>query len=69
MTVRTRDGRVLQQEVNYPLMTPSELEQKFRALVGFRLGDARTLDLDRKLKGILQADNVANLVSDLEIAY
>ena len=68
MTVRTRDGREFQQVVNYPLMTPPELEQKFRSLVGLRLDETRTMDLDRKLKSVEQMDNVAQLVSDLEIA-
>lgn len=69
MTVRTRSGDVFQQEVNYPLMTQPEIEQKFRDLVGLRLDNARTMDLDHKLKGVEKVDNVAKLVSDLGIAY
>ena len=68
MTVRTRGGGVFQQEVNYPLMTQPEIEQKFRELAGLRLDSARTMDLDRKLKEVEKMDNVAKLVSDLEIA-
>ena len=68
MTVRTRSGGVFQQEVNYPLMTQPELEQKFRELVGSRLDKARTMDLDRKLKEIEKIDNVAKLVGDLEVS-
>ena len=69
MTVRTRDGGAFQQAVNYPLMTPSELDQKFQNLVSLRLDQARALDLQRKLKGIERIDNIAQLMSDLEIAY
>lgn len=59
---------MFQQDVNYPLMTQADLEQKFRQLVGFGLDNARTMDLDRKLKAVEQMANVAALVSDLEIA-
>lgn len=69
MTVRTTGGGVFQQEVNYPLMTQPEIEQKFRELVGMRLDSATTMELDRKLKAIETMDNVATLVSALEIAY
>jgi len=60
---------VFQQEVNYPLMTQPEIEQKFRELVRMRLDSATTMELDRKLKAIETMDNVATLVSALEIAY
>ena len=69
MTVRTRDGSEYQTEANHPLMTQSDIEQKFRDLVGLRLDKARTLDIDRKLKEVEAIYNVAKLVSDLEIAY
>jgi len=69
MIVRTRDGSVFKEEVNYPLMTQPEIEQKFRDLVGLRLDNAQMLNLDRRLKGLENIDNVAKLVSDLEIAY
>lgn len=65
MTVRTRNGGVFQEQVSYPLMTQPELEHKFRELVGMRLDNAKTMDLDRKLKRVEQMDNVAKLVSDL----
>jgi 2-methylcitrate dehydratase PrpD len=65
MTVHARDGRVIEQAVNYPLMTQAELEHKFHALVSARLGAARTHELDRKLKGIADAADVASLVDGL----
>ena len=67
MTVRTRKGE-FSQKVSYPLMTQEEIEQKFRTLVGLRLDQARTTELERKLKGLESLDNVATLVSDLELA-
>jgi 2-methylcitrate dehydratase PrpD len=69
MTVRTRDGSVYETEANHPLMTQSDIEQKFQELVGLRLDQARTMDLERKLKEVESIDNVAKLVRDLEIAY
>jgi hypothetical protein len=68
MKVQTRDGSVYQQEFEHPLMTTPEIEQKFHDLVGLRLQHARTMELERKLKSLESIDNVANLVSDLEIA-
>ena len=69
VTVRTRGGGVFQLAGEYPLMTKADLELKFHELAGMRLDKARITDLDRKLKGIEQMDNVANLVSDLEMSY
>ena len=68
MTVRTRGGGVFQLAVDYPLMTQADLERKFFELAGMRMDKARIMDLDRKLKGVEQMDNVAKLVEALEIA-
>ncbi|MGH8056105.1 MAG: hypothetical protein ACREOH_02540 [Candidatus Entotheonellia bacterium] len=67
LTVRTRRGEVLRQELRYPLMTEEELEQKFRDLVGLRLESRRVADLDRKLQAIEAVGNVAPLISELEL--
>ncbi len=69
ITVRTVDGKTYQQQASYPLMTQEELEHKFKALAGLRLDAAKTAALDRKLKDVAGMDNVAKLVSDLQIAY
>ena len=68
MTVRTRNGGAHDIETDHPLMTTPEIEQKFRDLAGLRLDQARRTELERKLKTIESIDNVAKLVSDLEIA-
>jgi hypothetical protein len=69
LTVRTRSGEVLRQELRYPLMTEAEIEQKFRYLVGLRLDGRRVADLDRKLKAIEAVDDVAPLIRELELDY
>lgn len=68
MTIRTRNGAEYRQKVSYPLMTQQEIEQKFRELVGLRLDNSRTLELERKLKAVDTLDNVAKLVDDLQMA-
>jgi hypothetical protein len=67
MTIRTKSGDVFHQDVNYPLMTQADLEQKFHELVRLRVDEARTVELDRKLKSVEAMANVAALVADLEI--
>ncbi|MFQ6030622.1 MAG: MmgE/PrpD family protein [Dehalococcoidia bacterium] len=69
ISVRTRDGAVLQQDLRYPLMSEEELQQKFRNLVGLRLDSTKVADLESKLKGVESADNVASLISEMEVAY
>jgi hypothetical protein len=69
LTVRTRRGEVLRQALRYPLMTEAEIQQKFRDLVGLRLDSRRVTDLDRKLKAIESVENVAPLISELEVDY
>ena len=67
LTVRTRSGAVLRQELRYPLMTAAEFQQKFRDLVGLRLESRRVADLERQLKGIESMEHVAPLIRALEV--
>ena len=67
ITVRTRGGEVIQQDLRYPLMSEDELQEKFRALVGLRLSADRVLDLEQKLLAVEQVDNVAPLFQQLEV--
>jgi hypothetical protein len=67
LTVRTRSGEVLRQDLRYPLMTAAEIEQKFRDLVGLRLESRRVADLERQLKAIESVGNVAPLIRMLEL--
>jgi hypothetical protein len=67
LTVRTRSGEALRQELRYPLMTEAEIQQKFRDLVGLRLESRRMADLERQIKGIESIENVAPLIRALEL--
>jgi len=67
LTVRTRSGEVLRQELRYPLMTAAEIQQKFRDLMGLRLDSRRVADLYLKLKAIESVGNVAPLIRELEV--
>jgi 2-methylcitrate dehydratase PrpD len=67
LTVRTRSGQELRQELRYPLMTAAEIEQKFRTLVGLRLESRKVADLERQLKAIESVENVAPLICELEL--
>jgi hypothetical protein len=67
LTVRTRSGEVLRQDLRYPLMTETEIQQKFRDLVGLRLESRRVADLERQLKGIESMEHVAPLIRALEV--
>ena len=69
LTVRTRNGETLKQDLRYPLVSQEELDQKFRNLVGLRLESDRVADLEKKLKAIETAENVAPLVGELAIDY
>jgi 2-methylcitrate dehydratase PrpD len=69
VTVRTRNGQTLRQELRYPLMSEAEIQQKFRNLAGLRLDKAGVASLETKLKGIEAEKNVAQLVRDLELPY
>ena len=48
-------------------MSDKELQQKFRSLVGLRVGTEKVLDLENKLKDIEAVNNVAPLISELEL--
>ena len=67
LTVRTRSGEALRQELRYPLMTAAEIQQKFRDLVGLRLESQRVADLERQLQAIASVENVAPLIRELEL--
>ena len=69
ITVRTRDGKALREEIRYPLMTAAEIQQKFRTLAGLRLNSDRVAALERKLKAIETEENVTQLIRELEIPY
>ena len=67
ITVRTRGGEVVSQDLRYPLMSSEEIQQKFRTLVGLRVSAERALDLERNLLAVEQEENVASLFQQLEI--
>ena len=69
ITVRTRSGRELSQELRYPLMAEEEIEQKFRNLAGLRMGAEEVLELEKKIKNVETMSNVAPLVATLELDY
>ncbi len=67
ITVRTRSGEVIQQDLRYPLMSEDEIQEKFRTLAGLRMSADRVLDLERKLLAVEQVENVAPLFQQLEV--
>jgi hypothetical protein len=67
LTVRTRSGGALRQELRYPLLTEAEITQKFRELVGLRLVRRRVADLERQLQAIESMENVAPLIRAVEL--
>mgnify|MGYP001178993773 CR=1 FL=1 len=69
ITVRTRAGEILHQYLRYPLMTGEEIQEKFRDLVGMRLNGGQVAGLERKLKAVETAGNVAPLIDGLQIDY
>ncbi len=69
ITVRTQAGETLRQDLRYPLMTAEEIQQKFRGLVGMRLGGDQVSALERKLKEVETVADVAPLINDLQIGY
>ncbi len=69
ITVRTRSGRELSQELRYPLMAEEEIEQKFRNLAGLRMAAEEVLELEKKIKNVETMSNVAPLVATLELDY
>src|SRR5918999_662550 len=69
LTIRTRDGEVLHQELRYPLMSEEEIQQKFRSLVSLRLDSDQVADLEKKIKSVEMVETVAPLISEMEVAY
>jgi 2-methylcitrate dehydratase PrpD len=69
LTVRTRNGKVLRQELRFPVMTEDEIQNKFRNLAGLRLDSGKVMELEGKLKAIEGDKNIAALVGSLEIPY
>ena len=67
ITVRTRSGQALTQELRYPLMVEEEIEQKFRNLAGLRIDAEKVLELKDKIISVETMDNVAPLVAALEL--
>ena len=67
ITVRTRSGQALTQELRYPLMVEEEIEQKFRNLAGLRIDAEKVLELKEKIRSVETMDNVAPLVAALEL--
>lgn len=68
LTVHTCSGEELKQDLRYPLMSEEEIREKFRTLVGIRVGADRVADLEQKLLAVEQEENVARLFQQLEIA-
>jgi len=69
VTVRTRNGKTLRQELRFPLMSETEIQQKFRDLAGLRLDSRQIENLESRLKAIETERNVAPLIKELEIPY
>jgi hypothetical protein len=69
LTVRTRKGETLRQDLRYPLMTETEIQQKFQALAGLRFDHAGVAHLEGRLRAIETEKNVDSLVKELELPY
>ena len=67
VTVRTRKGEALSQELRYPLMTESELQNKFRTLAGMRLDSGRGAALEKRLLAMESETDVAGFMTELEL--
>lgn len=68
VTVRTRSGEALSQELRYPLMSEAEIQQKFRTLAGLRLDSGRVAKLEKRILAMETEANVAGFMSELELA-
>lgn len=66
--VRTRDGKVLTQQLRFPQVDEAFLQRKFRYLAGLRLNENRVLDIEGKIKGIAAVADVTPLFEELELA-
>ena len=69
LTVRTADGQTIHRELRYPPMDFADIQQKFRTLAGLRLEPSAVLELERELLEVESSENVAPLVSRLELPY
>ena len=67
ITVRTRSGEAIKRDLRYPLMSEDEIQEKFRTLSGLRVAADRVLDLEQKLLGVEEEENVGLLIQQLEI--
>jgi 2-methylcitrate dehydratase PrpD len=67
VTVRTRKGETLSQELRYPLMSAAEMQQKFRTLAGLRLDSGRVAALEKRLLAMETESNVAGFMTELEL--
>ncbi len=68
LRIRTRNGEVYSEAFgSVPSMNKEDLRRKFRALVGLRANEKKVLALERKLEGIDEVNNVAPLISELEL--
>ncbi len=69
LTVRTRNGKALGQNLRYPLMTPDEIDQKFRTLAGMRMDKAAVTTLEQRLKAVETEKDIPGLMKSMELAY
>ncbi len=67
VTVKTKDGRILQRESLWRRMTEEELDAKFSYLVGLRVGEAKAQELASVLKQLDMISNVADVMVQLEL--
>ena len=67
VTVRTRKGEALSQELRYPLMTEAELRTKFHTLAGMRLDSGRVAALEKRLLAMESETDVAGFMTELEL--
>jgi len=65
VTIRTRDGRTLTEEVRHQPMSAAELDRKFDDLTLPRLGAERSARVARALKGMAEAANVKPLTAEM----
>ena len=65
VTIKTRSGNVLREEVWHQPMTREELDTKFSALVTPRFGEEKAVRLAELFKALDQTENVQPLVAEL----
>lgn len=66
VTIKTRAGRTLSEEVRHRPMDASELDTKFHGLVTPRFGEAKARRLERLMKRLDAAASVKDLMAELE---